>query len=313
MDQLEMIRIFVAVADKGSFVEAARRQRVSPTAASRSVAMLEKTLATVLLSRTTRSVRLTEAGAIYLERCRAILGELDDAALAMRGAGAAPGGTLVITAPVTFGRLHILPIAIGLLRNFPALKVEMILIDRVVRLVDEGVDIAVRIGDLSDSSLHALRVAEVRRILVASPAYLARCGTPANVAALHQHALVSFAELELTQEWRFGPAGKPAIKIEPRMIVNTADAAIAAAAADAGIARVLSYQALAAITAGQVTTLLDEYAPPPVPVHLVYQANRRASVNVRAFIDAAKTYFAGVDLIAPAGSVTARFKSISMS
>ena len=302
MDQFEMIRIFVAVADKGSFVEAARRQRVSPTAASRSVAMLEKSLGTILLSRTTRSVRLTEAGALYLERCRAILADLDDAALALRGDRAVPGGTLVITAPVTFGRLHILPIATGLLRHFPALKVEIILIDRVVRLVDEGVDIAVRIGDLSNSSLHALKVAEVRRILVASSAYLAKCGTPVNVAELHQHALISFSELELAQEWRFGSAGKLAIRIEPRLIVNTADAAVAAAVADAGIARVLSYQALAAITAGKVATLLDEYAPPPVPVHLVYQANRRASVNVRAFIDAAKIYFTGLDLMAPVSS-----------
>jgi DNA-binding transcriptional LysR family regulator len=299
MDQFEMIRTFVAVADKGSFAEAARRQRVSPTAASRSVAMLEKTLGTALLSRTTRSVRLTDAGALYLERCRAILADLDDAALALRGDCAAPGGTLVITAPVTFGRLHILPIATGLLRDFPALKVEMTLIDRVVRLVDEGVDIAVRIGDLSDSSLHALKIAEVRRILVASPAYLAKYGTPANVAALHQHALISFTELERADEWRFGPSGKPAIRIEPRLIVNTADAAIAAAAADAGIARVLSYQALATITTGYVATLLDEYAPPPVPVHLVYQANRRASANVRAFIEAARIYFASLDLMAP--------------
>ena len=257
MDQFEMIRTFVAVADKGSFVEAARRQRVSPTAASRSVAMLEKTLGAALLSRTTRSVRLTEAGALYLERCRAILADLDDAALALRGAGATPGGTLMIAAPVTFGRLHILPIATGLLRDFPALKVEMTLIDRVVRLVDEGVDIAVRIGDLSDSSLHALRIAEVRRILVASPAYLAKYGTPANVAALHQHALISFTELERAHEWRFGPSGKPTIRIEPRLIVNTADAAIAAAAAGAGIARVLSYQALAAINTGDVATLLQ--------------------------------------------------------
>jgi DNA-binding transcriptional LysR family regulator len=297
MDQFEMIRTFVAVADRGSFVEAARRLRVSPTAASRSVAMLEKTLGTALLSRTTRSVRMTEAGAFYLERCRGVLADLDDAALALRGDGATPGGTLVITAPVTFGRLHILPIATGLLRDFPMLKVEMTLIDRVVRLVDEGIDIAVRIGDLSDSSLHALKTAEVRRVLVASPAYLAKYGTPANVPDLHQHALISFTELERAHDWRFGPAGKTAIRIEPRLIVNTADAAIAAAAANAGIARVLSYQTFATIAAGHVVTLLDEYAPPPLPVHLVYQANRRASVNVRAFIEAAKIYFADLDLV----------------
>lgn len=296
MDRLEMLRTFVAVADQASFAEAARRLRVSPTAASRAVAALEQSLGTALLRRTTRSVRLTAEGALYLERCRTALADLDDAALALRGDGATPGGTLVVTAPVTFGRLHILPIATRLLREFPALRVELTLIDRVVRLVDEGIDVAVRIGDLSDSSLHALKVAEVRRVLVASPDYLAEYGTPANVPALHQHALISFTELERAHEWRFGSNGKPAIRIEPRLTVNTADAAIAAAIDGIGIARVLSYQSRDAIAAGRLVSLLDDAAPPPVPVHLVYQANRRASVNVRALIDTARDYFGRVDL-----------------
>lgn len=296
MDRLETLRTFVAVADNMSFADAARRLRISPTAASRAVAALEQSLGTALLRRTTRSVRLTDEGAIYLERCRAALADLDDAALALRGDGATPGGRLVVTAPVTFGRLHILPVATGLLRAHPALEIELTLIDRVVRLVDEGIDIAVRIGDLSDSSLHALKVAEVRRVLIASPSYLAAHGTPENVPALHGHALISFTELDRAHEWRFGPAGKPAIRIDPRLTLNTADAAIAAAIDDVGIARVLSYQALDAVAAGQLVTLLDGFAPPAVPVHLVYQANRRASVNVRAFIDSARARFAGRDL-----------------
>lgn len=296
MDRLEMLRTFVAVADHASFAEAARRLRVSPTAASRAVAALELSLGTPLLRRTTRSVRLTDEGAAYLERCRAALIELDDAALALQSAGALPGGSLVVTAPVTFGRLHILPIATGLLRDHPRLDVELTLIDRVVRLVDEGIDVAVRIGDLSDSSLHALKVAEVRRVLVASPGYLAAHGAPGNVPALHGHALISFTEIDRALEWRFGTTGKTAIRIEPRLTVNTADAAIAAATDGVGIARVLSYQALAAIASGQLVTVLDGAAPPPAPVHLVYQANRRASVNVRAFIDAARAHFSGLDL-----------------
>ncbi len=299
MDQLEMIRTFVAVADKGSFIDAARRLRISPTAASRSIAALESALGTTLLNRTTRSVRLTELGAVYLERCRSILTDLDDAALTLRGDGAMPGGSLVITAPVTFGRLHILPIVTNLMREHPGIKVELTLIDRVVRLVDEGIDVAVRIGDLSDSSLHALKIAEVRRVLVAGPDYLAAHGMPPNAAALHQHKLISFTELDRNQEWRFGSTGKPAIRIEPRLTVNTADAAIAAAVDGAGIARVLSYQALAAITAGQLVTVLDAIAPPPVPVHLVYHANRRTSVNVRAFVEVAKSRFANLDLLGP--------------
>ncbi|MEP7007054.1 MAG: LysR family transcriptional regulator [Sphingomonas bacterium] len=296
MDRLEELRTFVAVADQASFAEAARQMRISPTAASRAVASLEASLGTVLLRRTTRSVRLTEDGAVYLERCRAALIELDDAALSLRGNGATPGGALVITAPVAFGRLHILPVVIHLLRAHPALKVSLTLIDRVVRLVDEGIDVAVRIGDLPDSSLHALKVAEVSRILVASPDYLAAHGMPANIPALHDHVLISFAELDRAPEWRFGPAGKPAIRIEPRLTVNTADAAIAAAAEGMGIARVLSYQAIDVIAAGRLVTLHDDHTPPPIPVHLIYQANRRGSVNVRAFVEAAREHFGRLTL-----------------
>ena len=295
MDRLEMLRTFVAVADHASFAEAARRLRVSPTAASRAVAALEHQLGSPLLRRTTRSVRLTEEGALYLERCRTALAELDDAALTLRGDGATPGGTLVIAAPVTFGRLHIVPVVAGLLGRYPGLRVELTLIDRIVRLVDEGVDIAVRIGDLSDSSLHALKIAEVRRVLVASPAYLEARGVPANVLALHEHSLISFTEIDRGHEWRFGPAGKIVIRIEPRLTVNTADAAIAAAQAGAGIARILSYQAMDAVASGRLAPVLGGMSPPPIPVHLVYQANRRASVNVRAFIDAAREHFSRVN------------------
>jgi len=176
MDRLEMLRTFVAVADHASFAEAARRLRVSPTAASRAVAALELSLGTPLLRRTTRSVRLTDEGAAYLERCRAALIELDDAALALQGAGALPGGSLVVTAPVTFGRLHILPIATGLLRDHPRLDVELTLIDRVVRLVDEGIDVAVRIGDLSDSSL--IPTPSVAAAMAASAVLTVNLGSP---------------------------------------------------------------------------------------------------------------------------------------
>ena len=297
MDQLYMLRTFVAVADRASFAEAAWRLRISPTAASRAVAALEASLGAVLLRRTTRSVRVTEEGAAYLQHCRVALGELDDAALALHGDRATPSGTLVLTAPVTFGRLHILPIVTALLRANPSLKVELTLVDRIVRLVDEGIDVAVRIGDLSDSRLHALKVAEVRRVLVASPTYLAAHGTPANVPALHDHALLSFTELDHMHEWRFGPSGKIAIRIEPRLTLNTADAAVAAAIDGLGIVRLLSYQVIDAVASGQLVNLFDDLAPLPLPVHLVYQANRRASVNVSALIDAARAYFGALDLL----------------
>jgi DNA-binding transcriptional LysR family regulator len=296
MDRLDVLRTFVAVADRASFAEAARRMHISPTAASRAIAMLEQSLGAVLLRRTTRSVRLTEEGAAYLQHCRAALGELDDAALALRGDTAAPSGMLVLTAPVSFGRRHILPIVAGLLQKHPALRVELTMIDRIVRLVDEGVDVAVRIGDLSDSSLHALKIAEVRRVIVASPAYLKARGLPRTVSALHGHTLLSFTEIDRSQEWRFGPNGKTAIRIEPQLTLNTADAAIAAAVAGLGIVRLLSYQVIDAVAAGELVTLFDDLAPPPIPVHLIYQASRRRSINVRALIEAARAYFSDLDL-----------------
>lgn len=296
MDRLDMLRTFVAIVDHGSFAEAARRMQISPTAASRAVTSLEQSLGTVLLRRTTRSVRVTDEGAIYLERCRTALADLDEAALAVRGVNALPGGTLVITAPVMFGRLHILPVVTALLHSYPDLNIQLTLTDRVVRLVDEGVDVAVRVGDLSDSSLHALKVAEVRRILVASPSYLEAHGVPRNVPALHDHTLIAFTELERSLEWRFGTGGKSAIRIEPRLTVSTADAAIAAAMDGVGIARMLSYQVASPIASGQLVTLLDDLAPAAMPVHLVYQANRRGSVNVRTFIETARTRLAGLNL-----------------
>ena len=173
MDRFEALKTFVAVADHRSFAEAARTLRISPTAASRAISDLEQALGVSLLRRTTRSVGLTPEGAAYLERCRIALDELDDAEHSLRGENAEPRGELIVTAPVVFGRMHILPIVTELLRAHPQLNVQLMLVDRVIRLVEEGVDVAVRIADLSDSSLHVVRLAEVRRVLVASPGYLA--------------------------------------------------------------------------------------------------------------------------------------------
>jgi DNA-binding transcriptional LysR family regulator len=232
-----------------------------------------------------------------VERCRAALADLEDAAEMLRGRTSEPRGTLVVTAPVVFGRLHVLPVVTQLLTQFPALDVRLMLIDRVVRLAEEGVDVAVRIADLSDSALHALRVAEVRRVLTASPDYLALHGEPISAQELHGHALISFDQLAgANSEWRFGQTGKPAIRIAPRLTVNSADAAIAAARAGLGIVRTLSYQVAEDIAAGRLESVLVDLEPPPVPVNLVFQASRRSAPNVRAFLDAAKLHFAnGVD------------------
>lgn len=292
MDKLNTLRTFVAVAELSSFAEASRKLSMSPTTATRAIQDLEQALGVTLIMRTTRSVRLTDQGAAYLERCRAAIVDLDAAEEEVRGIAAVPRGTLVITAPVMFGRLHILPIIAGLIESYPGLDVRLTLVDRVVRVVEEGVDVAVRIADLSDSALHAIRVAEVRKVVTASPSYFAQHGEPQTVTDLHDHTLIAFDSLAgPSGEWRFGSSGKPAIRINPRLVVNSSDAAIAAAKSGVGITRVLSYQIAAELQTGALRTVLTDLEPPPIPAHLVFQGARRSSPNIRAFIEAAKAYF----------------------
>lgn len=288
MDRFQVLRLFVAVGEHASFAEAARRLRVSPTAASRAIAGLERDLGATLLRRTTRSVALTDAGARYHERCRHALDELDDAARSLRGEDAEPRGTLVVAAPEMFGRLHILPVVTGLLRAYQKLDVRLTLSDRVVRLVEEGIDVAVRIAELPDSSLRATQVAETRRVLVASPGYLAKHGTPQRVADLHDHALIAFDNFAPNGEWRFGGPGRPAIRFEPRLLTNNVMAAIEAADSGLGITRALCYQVRAQIDRGELVQLLAEFDPPSVPISLLYAPNRQRSANVRAFVDATR-------------------------
>ena len=183
MDRLDILRTFVAVAERASFAKAARSLRISPTAATRAIAALEKELGVAVFRRTTRSVGLTEEGAAFLERCRPALVELEEATRTARGESSEPRGTLVMTAPVVFGRMYIRPLATRLLRLHPKLNVQLILTDRICRLVDEGIDLALRIADLSDSSLRAVRVGQVRRLLVASPAYLTTRGDAENTGS----------------------------------------------------------------------------------------------------------------------------------
>lgn len=291
MDRLEALKVFIAVADKASFAEAARSLRISPTAATRAIAALEETLGVALLRRTTRLVGLTAEGGAYLDRCRHALDELDDAARSLRGESAEPRGLLAVTAPVMFGRMHIRPIVSRLLRDHPKLEVRLTLTDRVVRLVEEGIDVAVRIAELSDSSLHVLKVGGVRRVLVASPLYLAARGMPATVAALHDHDLIAFDNFSRNGEWRFAGPAHGVIRVKPRLLTNSIDAAIDAAIDGLGIARTLSYQVVRHVADGRLSLVLDDLAPPPLPVSILYPANRQSSANLRAFVAAAKLSF----------------------
>ncbi|WP_375759695.1 LysR family transcriptional regulator [Corallococcus exercitus] len=290
MDQLFTLRTFVAVARQGSFTGASRRLRISPSVATRAIAQLEERLGLALLTRTTRSVRLTERGQVYLESCQRLLEDLDEAERRVRGENAEPRGELSLSAPIVFGRLHVLPVVQKLLAAHPALSVRLHLSDRNQHLVDEGIDAAVRLGDLKDSGLIALKVGTVRRVLVASPQYVKRRGTPRSPAELIRHELIAFENLDATNEWRFGEKEKP-VRVQPRLILNSADTAIAAAERGMGIARTLSYQVADAVLAGRLVLLLGAFAPPPVPVSVIYPGRRSASANVGAFVRTARSHF----------------------
>ena len=296
MDRLDAMRIFVTVARLGSFAEAARQLRLSPSVATRSIAQLEDQLGLMLLTRTTRSLRLTDRGEIFLASCRQILADMDDAERRARGESAEPRGELRIAAPIVFGRLHVLPVVNRILTEHAGLNVRLMLSDRNVNLVDDGIDVAVRIGDLADSSLIAVKLGEVSRILIASPDYLKKRGVPKSLAALSDHDLIAFESIDATNEWRFDTDGKP-VRVEPRLIVNSADAAIAAAEAGIGIARTLSYQVRESVLGGRLIPVLQKFAPPALPISAIHSPHRVASANVAAFVKAARDHFRGSPVV----------------
>ena len=290
MDRLDTMRAFAAVAASGSFTEASRRLHWSPSAVTRAVAALESHLDQMLLSRTTRSLRLTPAGDAFLGDCRVILDMVEATERRVRGRTAEPQGLLTVAAPLLFGRLHVLPVVNGLLATYPRLTVRLTLSDRLARLVDEGVDVAIRIADLDDSGLVAVRLAEVRRVCVASPAYLASRGAPASPAELPDHDVITYENVDQGDDWRFGK-GKQPVRVRPRLLVNTVDTALAAAELGLGITRALSYQVAEAVGDRRLRLLPTAFSSAPLPVSAVYTARRVASQNAAAFIQAARTRF----------------------
>lgn len=286
MDRLDSMRVFLAVADAGGFGAAARRLVLSPAAVTRAVAALESRIGTRLLHRTTRSLRLTEAGERYREDCRRILAEIAEAEASAAGAHAEPRGTLTVTAPLLFGRMHVAPVILDFLARHPALGIRLLLLDRVVDMLEEGIDVAIRIAHLPDSGMSALRVGSVRRVLAAAPAYLAAQGEPHGLADLDRLDAIGFAAAPAGQPWLFTVNGRTS-QAHPRMqlVANTAEVAIAAALAGRGVIRVLSYQIAAEVADGRLRILLAEHEPPPIPIHIVHPEGRRASARVRAFVD----------------------------
>lgn len=286
MDRLRSMSVFVGVAETGGFAPAARRLGMSPPSVTRAVAELEGHLGCRLLHRTTRSVRLTEAGERYLADCRQILTAIEEAERQAAGRHAEPRGLVSVTGSVMFGRVVLAPILSGLLDRYPEITLSSLFVDRVVHLVEEGIDVAVRIAELPDSALKATRVGAVRRVLCAAPGYLAERGRPETPADLAGHEIIDFVNMKRGGEWSFDSGGK-ATSIRPasRLHLNTAGSAIAAALDGRGITRLLSYMITDELRAGSLELLLEEHEPAPVPVHVVHKEPGQTSARVRAVVD----------------------------
>lgn len=285
-DRLEAMALLVAVVDAGGFSAAARRLGLPLATVSRKVAELESYLGVQLLQRSTRHVALTEAGRSYVEACRRILDDVNETERAAGGEYAAPKGDLVITAPVVFGRLHVTPVVVDFLKAYPDINIRLQLGDRVSHLLEEHIDLAVRIGPLPDSSLVATKVGEVRQVVCACPEYLAQRGLPTVPEDIRQHDCISYDALAGTQAWPFYKGNAVSlVPINTRLVVNGAEAALDAACGGLGLTRVLSYQCEPARREGRVQIVLADYEPAAWPVSLVYAAQGRLPIKLRAFLD----------------------------
>ena len=287
MDRLDAMSVFAAIVDGGSLSAAGRRLNVPLATVSRKLADLEAHLRTRLITRSTRKLVLTDAGRDYLAACRQILEQVDEAERAASGAYAKVKGQLVVAAPIVFGRLHVVPVAAAFLELHPEVDIQFRLGDRNVNLIEEHVDVALRIGALPDSNLVATPVGLISRVVCASPAYLERFGPPLSLEELAAHACVTFDGLEAASAWAFSDTDGPKhhARVQSRMTVSTADAAIEAAVLGLGLTRVLSYQVADALQDGGLVRVLIDHEPPAVPASLIYPGQGRLPMKTRAFID----------------------------
>ena len=277
---------FVAVAEEAGFAPAARRLNMSPPSVTRAISSLEERLGARLFHRTTRTVRMTEAGQRYLIDCRRILSEIEEAESGAAGLHTIPRGMVTVTASVLFGRNVLTPLMLEFLDRTPEVSITTLFVDRVVHLVDEGIDVAIRIAELPDSTLLAARVGSVRRVLCASPTYLDQQGRPGTPEDLSGHDLINFVNQSHGGEWHFSGDGKSqAFKPQSRLHVNNADVAIAAATAGRGITRVLSYMIASQLESGELEIVLEPFTPPAVPVHVVHKEPGLTAARVRAVVD----------------------------
>jgi DNA-binding transcriptional LysR family regulator len=286
MDRLEAMSALLAAVDAGSLSGASRKLGMPLATVSRKVSELETHLRTRLVTRTSRRLILTDAGRSYVAACKRILDDVREAERAAAGEYSAPRGELIITAPIVFGRLHVLPVLLEFLNTYPEIDVRLTLADRVVNLQEDHVDLAVRIGELPDSSLVAMRVGSIGRVVCGSPAYFAERGTPKRPNELSKHDCITFNGLTSPEAWIFlSGKGTISVAVHSRLIVNTAEAAIDAAITGLGITRVLSYQVADALRTGALLLALREFEPPPLPVSLVHAGQGRLALKLRAILD----------------------------
>jgi len=277
---------FVRIVERGSLTAAAESLRTSLPSVVRTLAALEAAVDARLLNRTTRRIALTDEGRDYYARCQRVLADIDDAEAALSARRIEPKGRLRVTAPVIFGRMHIAPLVTEFVGRHSAVQVELVLLDRVVDLVEEGIDVGVRIGRLPDSSLVAMPIGQTRRVVCASPAYLKRAGTPATLADLAAHRCVSSGGVAPGNEWTFLAAGKALrVRVAPAFASNLIDPVLAACVGGAGLGQFLSYQVKALIDARALKPVLTEFEPAPLPIHVIYPSARFLSSNVRAFVE----------------------------
>jgi DNA-binding transcriptional LysR family regulator len=290
MDRFDAMTAFITVVDLEGFAPAARRLRLSPSVVTRLVAGIEDRLGVRLLNRTTRSISLTDAGARFLERSRRIVTEVAEAEEAAESERGEPAGKLVVTAPLVFGRLHVAPLVCAFMGRFSKVQVDLRLSDATPNLVEEGIDLAIRIGNLPDSAEIARRVGSVRRVLVASPEYLERFGVPQTPAEIAGHRQIAFTALCGPTAWRFDHKGKPIdVPVSPSYVTNSADAAIWHAGNHGGLTFALSYQVVEQVRDGRLAVVLQGYEPQPMPLQFSYSTSRLLSAKVRGLIEMART------------------------
>ncbi len=286
MDRFQEMKVLLAVTEAASFAGGAKQLGMSPPSATRAIAALESRLGTLLLARNTRSLRLTEAGRRYVEDCKRILLELEEAEDLAAGSTLCARGNLTVTAPVMFGELFLIPLVTEYLAAHTEVTVNALLVDRLVSMADEGVDVAVRIGHLPEGNFHAVKVGEIRPVICAAPAFLDRVGRPSHPQDLHGAQVVLSSASALLSQWHFNtPEGAISLTPQPRLVVSSNQAAVNAARLGWGYTGVLSYQVAQAVAAGELEIVLEAFSTAPLPVHILYQSGKQVPAKVRTFVD----------------------------